>query len=134
MITNNPEQNFGCEECWHEDASLAYEAFRALKIDSYLIDESHYIVTMRHCLHCSQKFLTVFTETVDYLDGDDPQYRIIIPLTTDESEKLIHTGDSILSKDLESVGTKRRSLRWDHPKGANASVYWDIGIQVRHHD
>ena len=82
------EQDFGCAQCWQQDATLVISAFCAFEIDSYLIDESHYIVTIRHCLKCSQKFLSVFTEMVDYVDGDDPQYRIIMPITTDESKKI----------------------------------------------
>ena len=133
MTTNNPEQNFGCKECWHQDASLAYNAFHTLKIDTYLIDESHFIVTIRHCPGCSQSFLTVFTEMVDYVDGDDPQHRIIMPLAKDETEKLIQMGDALSEKELASIGIERRSLQWDNPKGANVSVYWNRGIQIRTH-
>jgi hypothetical protein len=129
----NSVQDFGCLECWQPDADLAFNAFRALKVDSYLIDESHYIVTIRHCLTCSQKFLSVFTEMVDYADGDDPQYRIVISITSDEAEKLNRSGDFISRKDLESIGIGRRSLHWDHPKGARERTYWGTGVQVQNH-
>ena len=122
------EQDFGCAECWQQDASLVISAFSVLKIDSYLIDESHYIVAIRYCLKCSQKFLSVFTEMVDYADGDDPQYRMVMPITTDESEKLIQLGDFISNKNLASIGIGRRSLRWDYAKGATVSIYWGTGV------
>lgn len=127
-VKMDSKQDFGCTECWQQDATAVTSAFCALKIDTYLIDESHYIVTIRHCLKCSQKFLSLMTEIVDYVDGDDPQYRTFMPITTDESEKLIQLGDFITNKHLASIGIGRRSLRWDYPKGAMLRIYWGTGV------
>jgi hypothetical protein len=134
MEFNNAELNFGCAKCWSEDAKLAYKAFGSLRIKSYLINESHYIVTIRVCNNCSQQFLSVFTETIDWVDGEDPQYRIVIPITVEESHLLAQSVDSISDGKLASIGVGRRSLRHDYPKDGKVSIYWGSGIQIRLHD
>jgi hypothetical protein len=127
------EDHFGCDFCWPSDANLAYQALSALEIISYLIDESHYIVTTRSCPNCSQIFLTVFTELVDYIGGEDPQHRIVIPITADELVLLTQNPSGISQRTLESIGAGRRSHQFAHPSGQSVSVYWGTGVQVYPH-
>jgi hypothetical protein len=134
METNQPETSFGCSYCWSQEAKSAYRAFCGLQTKRFLIEESHYIVTLRSCSHCSQQFLSVFTETIDWVDGEDPQYRIVMPITDEESLKLRASGKSISDDILRAIGIGRRSLRHDYPKDGKVSVYWGEGIQIRHHD
>jgi hypothetical protein len=79
----------GCDKCWSSDASKAWKAVTSIPIEEYLIDESHYIVSIRSCPACSQRYLQVTTETVDWKDGEDPIFRTIIPIDDEERASLI---------------------------------------------
>ena len=128
------DNSFGCSECWPQEAEPAHKGLPALKIETYLVDESHYIVTTRHCPRCSQKFLTVITETVDFAGGEDPQQRIVMPITPKENELLQRNAQAISEALLESIGVGRRSLVYDHPSDRPALIHWGSGIHVRVHD
>jgi hypothetical protein len=99
-----------------------------------LIDESHFHVTIRQCPACSQSFVSIFTETIDWADGEDPQYWTLMPLTPREAADLTRQGGAVTEAALTGLGPGRRSLHHDHPKGAEARSYWDTGIQVGWHD
>ena len=84
----------GCDKCWASEASKAWKAVTSIPIEEYLIDESHYIVSIRNCPSCSQRYLQVTTETVDWTDGEDPIFRTIIPID-DEERAIFQTLRSI---------------------------------------
>ena len=124
---------YGCEKCWSSDASEAWSAVTSIPIQTYLIDESHYIVSIRVCPACSQHYLQVTTETVDWQDGEDPIYRTIIPI--DDAERTELTSNKRLDANvIESVGVGRESLKFDWPKNQKPSTYWDTGVRVGVHD
>lgn len=79
----------GCDKCWSSEASKAWKAVTSIPIEEYLIDESHYIVSIRSCPSCSQRYLQVTTETIDWKDGEDPIFRTIIPIDDEERANLI---------------------------------------------
>lgn len=124
---------FGCDKCWSADASEAWEAVQSTPIEMYLIDESHYIVSIRACPSCSQRYLQVTTETVDWKDGEDPIYRTIIPIDNAERVRLT-TSKPLDTSVIEAVGTRRCSLKYAWPKGQDPSTYWGTGVQVGPHD
>jgi len=124
---------YGCEKCWHSQASEAWDAVRSTLIEARLIDESHYIVSIRRCQICSQHYLQVTTETIDWEDGEDPIHRTIIPIDNAEREKL--TASNQLDTDIiENIGVDRRSISYDWPKNQEPTAYWSIGIRVGMHD
>jgi hypothetical protein len=124
---------YGCEECWSSEASQAWRAVTSIPIEAYLIDESHYIVSIRVCPSCSQHYLQVSTETVDWKDGEDPIYRTIIPI--DDAERTELTSSKRLDANtIEGVGVGRQSLKFDWPKNQDPSTYWDTGVRVGVHD
>lgn len=129
----NAKQAFGCEACWPESADAAWEKSRQLKIYNYLIDDSHFIVSLRKCPDCGQLFVSVFTETVDWADGEDPQYRTIMPLMEQEATEL-EASTQDLEGMLQSLAPGRRSLKIDRPKGAGQTRCWSKGIQIGYHD
>jgi hypothetical protein len=65
MVDDGAKQDFGCEHCWPSTADAAWEARGALTHVQDLIDESHFHVMILACPHCSQRFVSVFTETID---------------------------------------------------------------------
>ena len=135
-LTNDdqPIENFGCGRCWPLAADAAWEARGALKAANELIDESHFHVRILECGRCSQRFLSVFTETIDWKDGDDSQYWKLLPLTETEAADLSNRRESLTESKLGAMGPDRRCLRVDHPTGAGPTVFWARGIFVGLHD
>ena len=133
----NPDgtgNEFGCERCWPPAAAAAMEARSRLKTAAELIDESHFHVTLRACPACSQQYVSIFTETIDWADGEDPQYWTLMPVTPEEAARLIAAGGALTEAALNVLGPGRRSLHHDHPKGEPARSYWGTGVQVGWHD
>lgn len=124
---------FGCANCWPASANLAWAAFRSLSIDARLVDESHFTVVIRSCAQCRQRFVSVFTETVDWTGGEDSQYWIVLPITEQEVVTLAQAGSAITSV-LDRLAPQRRSLRRDFPGGERPTEYWGYGILVGPHD
>jgi hypothetical protein len=128
------KNDFGCEQCWPSSAAVAWTATRSLTLQAVLIDESHYRVSIRGCHVCPQRFLLVFTEMIDWVDGEDPQDWTRLPISHSEAATLSKSGDSLTESEIETVGSIRKSLKFTHPKGTGPECYWGIGISVGPHD
>jgi hypothetical protein len=124
---------FGCDKCWSSEAARAWETVTNVPFKEWLIDESHFIVSIRKCPCCSQLFLQITTETIDWQDGEDPIFRTVIPIDDEEQSELIGK-TSLGERDLESIGVGRQSLKYDWPKGKESSTYWSAGVIVGPHD
>ncbi len=125
---------FGCAHCWPETPDAAMTAILALPIQVRLVDESHFIVLLRECPVCSQQFLSVFSELVDWMGGDDSQFRTFLPVTKAEVEEMMRLGGLLAEKYLYGVGMDRKSLWYEHPKGEPSRVDWGRGIRFIAHD
>lgn len=125
--------NVGCDKCWSPDAASAWDSVMSTRIETHLIDEPHFIVSVRCCDSCTQNFLQVTTEMIDWQDGDDPIYRTIIPITATERVRLLQTGP-LAERTIAGVGIGRIALRYDWPKGTDPSVYWGTGVRMSAHD
>ena len=134
MADDRPKEEFGCERCWPSAADTAWDAYAALATENGLIDESHFRVAIRICRHCSQRFVSVFSETIDWADGEDPQYWTLLPITAAEVTALVSRHDVLGEATLLSLGAARRCLRHDHPKAEAPRSYWGAGIQLPPHD
>ena len=84
------------------------------------------------CDRCSQRFVSVFAETVDWVDGEDPWS--LVPVTEAEAARLIAQADSTTENELLALGPERRCLRRDNPKGAEPRAYWVTGMRIGPHD
>jgi hypothetical protein len=127
-------QAFGCEHCWPSTAAAALRARDTFDHQERLIDESHFGVNILACPACAQRFVAVFTERIDWIDGDDPQEFTLLPITETEAVMLSQAGSALKEADLDTIGPGRRSLCFDCPKGAEARCYWSTGIMVGPHD
>jgi hypothetical protein len=134
MIRERSSETFGCEKCWPSSAEAAHASSRALIPVAELIGESHFHVMIRECSVCSQKFISIFTELIDWSEGDDPQYWTLLPITEDEAAGLTRRGDSVTEEVLNSLGRRRRSLRHDRPKGKPPRTCWAVDVLVGPHD
>ena len=130
---DSPEESFGCEQCWPPGAPAAWKARGALSRVKELIDESDFHVLILGRRHCAQRFLSVFTEMIDWVDGDDPQYWTLLPLTQSEAAGL-ETRDPVTESELRTLGPGRRCLLVNHPKAGAQEVYWEAGLMIGPHD
>jgi hypothetical protein len=131
---HTPAEKFGCERCWPSEADAAQQARFTLARQADLINESHFHVMTLACPSCGQRFVSVFTETIDWDDGEDPQYWTLMPITEAEALDLDREGGAVTEATLETLGRERRCLQHDHPKGADARSSWGMGIFVGPHD
>lgn len=127
-------QEFGCQVCWPTDADAAWRARDGLTRQKELIDESHFIVAILVCPICDQRYVSIFTELIDWEHGEDPQYWRLMPITEAEAEGLIQQETSLNEESLNALGPRRRGLRRDHPKVGSPQVFWGRGILVGPHD
>ena len=126
---------FGCERCFGAAPEAAWKAVQGFTEVARLIDESHFIVRVVSCPECDQRYMMVFTELIDWKEGDDPQYRWVLPLTTQESEQLMAQGGNVDVRLIESLGISRRHLRTSWPKGEAQVVFWAEGsLSIGPHD
>jgi len=130
MNEGSSMETFGCERCWPTSADAAWEARRTLTREADLIDESHFHVMLLTCPECSQRFVSVFTETIDWVDGDDPQYWTLLPVATEEASDLARRGSSLTEATLSALRGGRKCLRRDSPKGEQPRSYWEISIVI----
>jgi len=132
---STPDREWGCNTCWPADAREAWKGIKILERGRVFIDESHFLVDIRTCPACGQRFLWVMTELIDWQDGEDPIERTVLPLTDEEIAQLDSRGETGLDEALlNTLGRGRRCLRYSWPKGAEPEVYWSTGLLVGPHD
>jgi len=125
--TETAQRGFGCEYCWPAAAEDAWEARQTLAREAVLVDSSHYRVMILVCGSCSQPFLSVFRETIDWIDGDDPQYWTLMPVTAAEAAELEQQPILAVESEVHKLWPERRSLHYDHPKDTPPRTYWGTG-------
>jgi hypothetical protein len=134
MGNDRSKENFGCKRCWPSSAEAAWEARSQLRLEEDLVDESHYHVMILTCSYCAQRFISIFTEEIDWVDGEDPQYWTVMPLTQQEAVDLGCRRGSLSDGELISLAPDRRSLQRDYPKGADKPrLFWATGVWVGPH-
>ncbi len=115
--------------CWSEDAPVAWERVKQASIEKYLVDEAHFIVSIRKCAACAQFFLQVTIERVDWQDGEDPIQRTVMPMSGAEGVELLRQCPPSETA-IEAVGIDRCALRYDWLKGEKPIVRWSTGLRV----
>ncbi|GAA4732982.1 hypothetical protein [Phytohabitans rumicis] len=120
---------YGCARCYGEDAAAtaAYLQGGGLVTDQTVVDDSHFIVSLRHCAACAQAFVSILTEFVDWTGGDDAQYRDIVPVTPEEAATVRAQGERVDLRFLGSLGAGRRRLSSDWPTGGGRRLAWRTG-------
>ena len=122
----------GCEQCLPSSAEAAWKDRRIRTAE--LIDESHYHVMILACPECGQRFLWVFTEMIDWVNGDDAQYWTVLPITESEAVELTRRASELTEGEINKLGSGRRSLFRDYPTGGSPREFWGRGIMVGPHD
>lgn len=110
-------------------------ALPGLRPIARLVDGSHFVVRVLACPVCGQHCVSIFTETIDWQDGEDPQYRSVLPVTSEESAALLAASPDSLVALIESLGRDRRYLQDDWPKDAPHRTRWADGpLLIGPHD
>ena len=76
-----------------------------------LIFESHYGVSVCCCPDCDQHWIIIWTERIDWEDGNDDQDTSIVPLTKEEAETLVKQGENV---SMDMVEEFARNRKWLH--------------------
>jgi hypothetical protein len=118
------EEAFGCTRCWPSSPEAAWEARALLSSVVMLVDDFHFIVSIYQCASCTQQFVSVLRETIDWVGGDDAQFWTLMPITAEEAVDLIRQGSSVSDATLSGVGPSRRTLHRDYPTGEVPRIYW----------
>ncbi|MFI5776838.1 hypothetical protein [Nocardia sp. NPDC051570] len=122
----SPADQFGCAACYSEDAQACWLHFQdRCRREHTLVDDSHFIVGLLRCPQCGQRFVSVFTEFIDWVGGEDPQYTTIMPLTEAEATTLIDGSRPIPA--IGALGSDRRYLTRDWPSGEPPTLTWALG-------
>jgi hypothetical protein len=99
------------------------------------VDESHFGVLLRQCSRCGQSFLGIFTETIDWVDGNDPQDYVLCPVDDTEADLLISRAAEVDEDYIDALGWTRRLLFYYNPTSGRARTWWSTDrLQVLHHD
>jgi hypothetical protein len=123
--------SFGCEQCYAEDLdpSVAPDHTRYAS-DPGLENNSHFIVSLRRCKACGQRFISIFTEYVDWELSEDDQYETFMPLTEQEATELVDGARTVFS--VGELGATRRYLQSDWPSRTTKTERWTSGaFEVR---
>jgi len=88
------------------------------------VEESHLSITARACASCGQRFVWVFSEMIDWVDGNDPQRCTLVPIAQTEADELIAEGEQVREPSVERLTDGRPVLVMDFPKsGAKTFAY-----------
>lgn len=128
------DRTWGCAKCWEGEAESAVEKLNSLPGHALLLDESHLIIGTRRCADCGQRFVTIFTETIDWADGEDPQHRSYVPVSESELAQVTQADESAKYNLLLEMGRGRGTLEWDNPKSGIKKMHWSAGLFYRPHD
>jgi hypothetical protein len=120
---------FGCARCYGDDPQAVFDYQRGNGFTGHqpIITKSHFIVSLIHCGQCSQQFVSIFTESIDWAHGQDPQYTDLVPVTPAEAETILAAGEDVDLRYLGQLGDGRRRLSTDWPSGAPQQVMWRSG-------
>jgi hypothetical protein len=125
----------GCPQCYGGEPEEVWQAIPKFPLVARLVDESHLIVSVIACPNCQQRWVKVFTELIDWVNGEDPQRWVVLPVTSEESRTLISQGENEDIDLIEALWRHRRFLCMDWPKGSEKRPSWrDGGLVVGPHD
>lgn len=123
----------GCAKCSSPDAAVAWEAARSRHLHTF-VDESHYDVALTACT-CGSPFAKVFTERIDWVNGEDDQTTMLLPLTEAEATALRQCPLADLRDRLHALGHGRRFVLRTFARGADLATVWrDGGFWIGPHD
>jgi hypothetical protein len=125
--TNVPTEIFGCKRCGAESAEAVAEYRNQFSLVAELVERSHFGLSILECPTCNQHWIYIFTETIDWTDGDDALFLTLLPITKSESDELQAQRANVDTKRIEQIGLNRRYLQINHPTRAGKKTCWGYG-------
>jgi hypothetical protein len=116
---------FGCSACYGDDPQTVRDHLRTSAGGPPIVDDSHFIVRIVRCRACSQGFIYIFTEFIDWEDGNDPQYVTLMPVTGVEAAAF--TDGTLPVQEAGALGKDRRHLVDDWPASGGRRLRWATG-------
>jgi hypothetical protein len=121
------DDGIGCHECFPASAEDAWAARSRLTITKELVDESHFMVSLRACAACSQLFVSVFCERIDWQQGNDPQASWLIPVSAEEAQSLTGLDEHETEAAICRISPQRRFLESYLPSDGARDTRWQVG-------
>jgi hypothetical protein len=107
---------------WHDPARVRGNLQDRFDIIDTFEDDTHLIRRLLKCRECGQLYFYEMSEEVDWKDGDDPQYRKYIPVSSMGELEMLKKASA---SELQQVSP---CLRSDFPKeAAEPLIYWVRG-------
>jgi hypothetical protein len=120
-------KNFGCINCWSPEGNKAYKAVSSLPIEFHLIDKTIITVNIHACPCCSQRFIQITEDIVNWRDGDDATFRKFMPIIDKELDRLT-SSITLDVRTIQSFGKDRQSLNYYWLPGIGPELYWNTGF------
>ncbi len=102
--------------CQASDPNAAYIFLKQAKVTRTLIDESHFMVTLRICEGCGSPYLVFFFELIDWSNGDDSQARVFLELDQELLLKVSENGVVVDEAWLRQMCPQGAQVIWSHPR------------------
>jgi hypothetical protein len=100
-----------------------------------IVNESHFSICALKCRHCGAAWIEVFSELIDWDDGDDSQAWTFAPVTSSELDVLRRAGETRAESALHQLKLDRRYIRRVDPRGNSRELYWvDGAVWLLPHD
>jgi len=125
-LPSPPMTASGCPECQPSGAAEAWANRPRLTTVATLVDEPHHILSVVTCRACGQRFVSEFSEEVDWQDGEDPQSWVLLPVSAEEASALLAPGVDATRFDRR-VLPPRRFLSVEHPREGPLVARWVEG-------
>jgi hypothetical protein len=91
-------------------------------------------VVLPECPACGQGNVQIFSETIDWANGDDAQFWRLVPVTMEESQQLIAAGGANCISVLSEMAKDRCHLAIDYPTGGVKTTYCSQAFVIHPHD
>jgi hypothetical protein len=117
-----------CARCSSDDAATAWDAMCTRHVQS-LVEESHFGIQIVAC-RCTQHFVKVFTERIDWKEGNDDQDWLVFPVSPAEVARLQACAENHLVSLVGELGRGQRFL-----VHSNSNSWWrNEGFMIGPHD
>jgi hypothetical protein len=123
----------GCLACFATNVDQAWKSSQAFTQVAVLLDESHCRLRLLACPRCGQRSVSVFTEMISWIDGDDDQRWMLVPISENEARQLTDMGEAAIAALPALIGASRQHVLVEHPGGGPKTIVWSKFFWVGPH-
>jgi hypothetical protein len=78
-----------------QTVTVSEDELNQLEVVETFLEDSHLMRRLKRCKDCGQLYFYQFREEIDWLAGEDPVYRILIPVRSSEEAVRLADEDEI---------------------------------------